>query len=297
MTSLGGTVGQTDKPCPVCEGVGQFAFTKYGYAIHACQTCGHRFLGKQASPNHLSQVYDDQYFSGGGAGYPDYLAQGDMLRDHGRRYARLLRSHVSTGSMLDVGAAAGFVLQGFTDEGWNGSGIEPNVAMAEHGRAQLGLEIQTGPLETVVLNDPVDLVSMIQVLPHLYDLEAGLASAARVTKPKGHWLIETWNRESLTARVFGQHWHEYSPPSVMRWFAPDDLARLLACYGFEEIARGRPKKRIRSGHAKSLLRYKLRDMGAVGRLMGASLGIIPDSLTIPYPSEDLFWGLYRKRSA
>ena len=54
-----------------------------------------------------------------------------------------------------------------------------------------------------------DLVTMIQVLPHFYDLHQALQSAADVTKPQGYWLIETWNRDSMSAKLFGSEWHEY----------------------------------------------------------------------------------------
>ena len=35
----------------------------------------------------VAEIYDDSYFSGGGAGYSDYLAEGEMLKQRGRMYA------------------------------------------------------------------------------------------------------------------------------------------------------------------------------------------------------------------
>ena len=40
-----------------------------------------------------------------------------------------------------------------------------------------------------------DLVTMIQVIPHFYDLHQAIKAANNVTKPVDHWLIETWKRE------------------------------------------------------------------------------------------------------
>jgi hypothetical protein len=46
--------------------------------------------------------------------------------------------------------------------------------------------------------------------------------------PRGRaWIIETWNRDDWVARLLGRHWHEYSPPSVLHWFNPDGLRRLV----------------------------------------------------------------------
>ncbi|MCU0712706.1 MAG: hypothetical protein MUC43_11645, partial [Pirellula sp.] len=101
-----------------------------------------------------------------------------------------------------------------------------------------------------------------------------------------------WNAESLSARLLGRQWHEYSPPSVVRWFSPTNLGRLCESYGFQKIAGGRPSKWISGAHAKSLLSYKLtRFPLSLGKHL---LRMVPDKLRLPYPSEDLFWQLFKK---
>lgn len=279
--------------CPICNGAMQGLFAHRGYPVLGCEVCGHRAARIAPCANHVERVYTDQYFSGGGAGYPDYLSEARLLRAHGRRYASRLTRYMTPGTMLDVGTAAGFVLKGFTDAGWRGEGIEPNRSMAEYARAQLGLQVATGTLEEYDADRQYELVSMIQVVAHFVDLQRALRVAAQVTAQGGFWLIETWNRESLTARAFGKHWHEYSPPSVVQWFSPEGLARLAAQFGFQEVARGRPLKWIGGGHAKSLLRYRL-EGSRLERFTASAVGLIPDRLAIPYPAEDLFWALFRK---
>lgn len=282
--------------CPICNHQSQDLFSQYGYRIRQCLSCRHQFLETRVAEGHPDQVYGDDYFHGGGAGYPNYLNHADILRNHGRQYGEILEQYVQPGQMLDVGAAAGFILQGFMDYGWTGDGVEPNDEMADYGRSQLNLSIHTGSLETASLDEAYDLVSMIQVIPHFYDLHQALQAASERTNPGGYWLIETWNRDSWSARILKRHWHEYSPPSVLRWFSPADLSLLVKQYGFELVATGRPKKWLRASHAKSLLRFKLKSMGLLGRMLSKLLTLIPGHITIPYPAEDLFWGLYRKSS-
>lgn len=241
-----------------------------------------------------AQVYGNDYFYGGAAGYPDYLAEGRLIHEHGRRYGKLLTKYMPPGTLLDVGAAAGFILNGLRDHHWQGDGIEPNAQMAAFGREQLGINVQVGTLETLEpTGKTYDVVSMIQVLPHFYDLHQALQSAAAVTKAGGYWLIETWNRESISAKVFGTGWHEYSPPSVLHWFAPADLKLLAQQYGFAVVAQGRPQKWIAGAHVKSLLGYKFEAMPG-GRWLKALLRLVPDRWQIPYPAEDLFWMLFQK---
>ena len=293
------SITSTDRSinCPICHHSSQRKFQKYEYWIQECQTCHHQFLEARPSSNHAAQVYGDDYFHGGAAGYPDYLAEGQLIREHGRRYGKMLKKHMQPGKILDVGAAAGFILSGFVDHHWVGDGIEPNAQMATFAQQQLGLNVQTGTLENLsqVLDGcTYDLVTMIQVLPHFYDLHQALQSAAKVTNPQGYWLIETWNRDSVSAKLFGSEWHEYSPPSVLHWFSPQDLKQLAAQYGFEVVVQGRPQKWLNGAHVKSLLSYKFDTMPG-GRILKALLKLIPDRLKIPYPAEDLFWILFQKK--
>ena len=149
-------------------------------------------------------------------------------------------------------------------------------------------------LESLQANQTYDLVSMIQVIAHFADLRQALQVAADATKPSGYWLIETWNKDSWAARLFGQNWHEYSPPSVLHWFSPTTLKALAAQFGFHEIAHGRPSKWINGGHAKSLLQYKLQSV-PLGRQAGKLLNLLPEYLPLPYLADDLFWMLLRKK--
>ena len=134
---------------------------------------------------------------------------------------------------------------------------------------------------------------MIQVVGHLTDVRKAFAVCAEVLAVNGFLLIESWDRGSWTARILGKNWHEYSPPSVLRWFSLADLEKLLTQFGFVRIATGRPPKRIRAAHAKTLLNYKWQTRPFSG-ILHAMIRIVPDRLEIPYPAEDLFWALFRR---
>lgn len=274
--------------CPLCQSESKFSFEAKGFAVRDCVKCGHRFAGIAADENHVSAIYDDSYFSGGGAGYSDYLADGEMLKRRGQMYSKKLEKFSATkGKMLDVGAAAGFILQGFIDEGWKGIGLEPNAEIAKTGREKFELDIRQGSLESFAADKKFDLISMIQVVAHFYAPREAFQKAFDLLGDNGFLLIETWNRESISARIFGKNWHEYSPPSVLQWFSEKSLTEFLGGMGFEKIAGGRPSKKISGAHAKSLLKYRLGN--------NFLLKLIPDKLQFPYPSEDLFWAIYRKK--
>ena len=279
--------------CSICGNSSHPEFEKHGYTINTCDTCQHQFVDIPQSPEHTNQIYTDQYFFEGGDGYLDYTSESDLLIAHGKRYGKLLKKYTEAGTVFDVGAAAGFILNGLTQTGWNGKGIEPNDTMAQYARQSLNLDVKTGIFEQYTSDEKFDLVSMIQVIAHFYDVRQAIDVARSLLHQDGLLLIETWDRASFPARILGENWHEYSPPSVVNWFSADSLKQLVEQFGFEEIARGRPDKRLNGKHAKSLVRYKLETMRG-GKVLGSLLNVIPDHLQIPYPSFDLFWALYKR---
>ncbi len=279
--------------CPLCGSPSHRVFERYDIWIVDCDVCGHRFADFVATPEEIQKVYGDDYFDGGGAGYKNYLDEELLLRAAGRRYAGIVGKYASPGTVLDIGAAAGFILQGFQEAGWCGSGIELNDSMANYGREKLNLDIFTGGLEAYIPTNDFDLVMMIQVIPHLRDPISALEKVASLTRSGGFLLIETWRRDSFTAKVFGRNWHEYSPPSVLHWFSKKGLQDAVEKAGFKTVASGRPAKWINAGHAKSLIKYKLEQIPA-GNLLAKGLPLIPDKLNLPYPAEDLAWMLFQK---
>lgn len=277
--------------CVLCADAARTEFEKNGHPIFSCSGCGHWFSLPESQADHVEAVYGDDYFFGGKQGYPNYLDESALLRKRGSKYAKRIAEFTPPGTMLDVGAAAGFLLKGFTDAGWSGVGLEPNPGMVRYGTDELGLDMRRGTLEDFEADRTFDLVSMIQVVAHFRDIRRAFATLRDVTRDGGLLLIETWNRKSLTARLTGRRWHEYSPPSVLHWFDPAGLERVLEGFGFQAVKCGRTLKWISVRHALSLASYVLGDRSSESLQFRVS-----PSLAVPYPSEDLFWAVYQKSS-
>ena len=113
--------------------------------------------------------------------------------------------------------------------------------------------------------------------------------------PDGLLLIETWNCDSLAARVFGTNWHQYNPPSVLHWFSKLSLAEQLEHCDFEVVQTGRPVKWISLGNAAAALKKAVSDSKLLSTLC-APLGLMPEWLKVPYPMDDCFWIVARKKA-
>ena len=297
--SFGGAVGRkgelAPELCPVCDSEATRWHSIKGYPIDECRRCHHRFVPGVRTIQHVRETFDDSYFSDGGAGYPGYLREGEILRERGHRYARIVARYIPAGRMLDVGCAAGFILRGFLDCGWSGRGLEPNRGMVELGRRS-GLDLECGILEDYRSDEQFDLITMLQSMMHFYDLRRACERAADLTRPGGFWLIEAFNPRSLTARLMGKQWHDYNPPSVLHWFSLEVLRLLLAGFGLHQIAGGRAPKSISTAHAKSVLNFKFGGSSGLRRALLSVFSAIPDTLAVPYPGDDIYWALLRKRS-
>ena len=280
--------------CTICgSGNPHLAFMKDEYRILHCSDCDHLFTDLKMTPKKVEIIYSDSYFNDGGSGYDDYTVEKEMLINRGEYYADKMRKFMVPGKVLDIGAAAGFILKGFENRGWHGTGIEPNKSMADYGKNIVGVNIKKGSFECVKLEEKFDLIILIQVVAHLYNLNSSIKKIYKNLNPGGHLLIETWNKDSLTARLFGKNWHEYSPPSTLNFFGIRSLKKLLSNNNFLFVAKGTPRKSIHSKHAKSILKHKLLEIPGIKWMAGITI-LIPENKLIPYPAEDLFWFLFKK---
>lgn len=275
-----------------CDSPKHLKFIKNGVRINECNSCHHIYADIENLENHTDQVYSDEYFFEGKTGYPNYLDNRKILIKAGKRYAKIIKNFTHTGMMLDVGCAAGFIMKGFEMEGWKCYGVEPNDTMASYGRENFHFDIQTGSLENYTSDQKFDLVSMIQVIGHFYDLHQAIRNVKDLLKPNGLVLIESWNMKSLIAKLLGRRWHEYSPPSVLHWFSDTTIKQLFEKQGFRLIAKGHPIKKINVRHAVSLLDEKLPKFAFKKQILKQA-DILAGKYSVIYPLHDLKWYIFK----
>jgi SAM-dependent methyltransferase len=272
-----------------------FVFRKNGFDIYECRDCHTQFCGLDTDEeSYLAKNYSDAYFFEGGAGYPDYLEEKDILIKHGDYYANILKKIISPGRMLDVGAAAGFLMSGFQQNGWQCTGIEPNKHMAEFGKHKLKLSLKTGDIEHFESNDKFDLISMIQVIGHIFNLDMALNNVSSLLKDNGLLLIECWDRGSLASKLWGRKWHEYSPPSVINWYTKKSLRQIMERHGYKLLTTGRPKKQISLEHALSLVSNEIKLFRQIKTIVNKVAK--SKDIYFTYPPFDLFYAIYRKET-
>ena len=212
----------------------------------ACRDCGMIFLRVQPVGATLERMYAKEYFETDfRCGRSDarstdaeaFRAENDGLLDRLERYR-------GQGRLLEVGCAAGLLLQRAEARGWRVRGVELSADAVADARA-LGLDVHRGTLDDAPLEaDAFDLVFMGDVLEHVPDCRATLQQVARVLAPGGHVVVlGPITTHSLARRVglalygaVGRDIVLREPPYHLWEFRPASLAALARRVGLEPVA-------------------------------------------------------------
>jgi SAM-dependent methyltransferase len=137
------------------------------------------------------------------------------------------------GRMLDIGCGSGWFIFQMRDRGWEVTGVEPNVAAANFGKSEKGLNIFPGSLLDVKFpDDCFDYVRMNHSFEHMEHPNQVLDEAYRILSHNGKLMIGVPNRDSLNARVFGRYWHHLALPLHTFSYSVQTLSRMLRKHKF-----------------------------------------------------------------
>lgn len=165
----------------------------------------------------------------------EYLSQ-----ERGRRKsARRLLDGATTvcpppGSLLDIGASAGFLVEEARRRGYNARGIEPALwALAEAEKRGLGSVIDTGDAHDLsrIQNATVDMITAVDLIEHLEKPGQFLAECRRILKPNGCLVLVTPQFDSIVARLLRSSWYCIMP-AHLHYFTRASMRGSLADAGF-----------------------------------------------------------------
>jgi 2-polyprenyl-3-methyl-5-hydroxy-6-metoxy-1,4-benzoquinol methylase len=246
-----------------------------------CRRCGLIYVGRRGG---------DFTFTGGadvdrsGAladriaalGIVDHAVEDAELR-HRRaadreRIERLRRHAPAAGTLLDVGAATGALLEAASESFAEVEGVEPDPITSEQARAA-GHRVRTGTLEDVVApNGGFDAITMVHVLEHFDSPRRALERVRELLAPGGAILIETPTTDCLWFRVAPRRWRQLIPDHYF-FFSRATLTALLASAGLEPIEHAKVGRRVTLRFAADRLRRAGLPLAGVTAAGVARLGI------------------------
>ncbi|MEN2988705.1 methyltransferase domain-containing protein [Tistrella sp. BH-R2-4] len=183
-------------PCPVCEGTDFTPLAtrdRYGVPCRVviCKTCTLVQTNPYLDDNSVGKFYSEIFgpLHRGAEQPTEQKFRG--RRQYGSRVASWLMKNGVTPPMqvVDVGCSSGGVLQGLTDAGFKGVGIDISPDYIADARSR-GLTAIVGTLDDLVLPEPPDVIAYCQSLEHFVSINEELERISRVAGAKTQVYIE-----------------------------------------------------------------------------------------------------------
>ena len=226
-----------DEPRPVGE--------KEGLQVVSCGRCGFFYVNPRIPADKLPELYDRSYWYERMKlhGYPDI----ERRAGHDYRLAvarwEVIGTKVPSGCYLDIGCSNGAMVKRADELGYEAYGLEIDPEVAELARGATGRPVFEGPLrEQRFARGEFDLITMHDILEHLYDPRTELREIKRVLAPEGLLVMETFRRDcpQFEAGLADMSHDDIKPGEHVYMYRQEEIHRLLAEAGLAVRAVGYP---------------------------------------------------------
>lgn len=222
--------------CPSCQsGALRFPFVEKLSWLACCVECGLRYASPQPSDEELSEIYNEEYYSGFGFTSESPASYREMKQIGFTRLLALAETFVSPGSLVDIGSALGDMLLAASRRGWKAAGIERNSYAVARANELIPNATFHGSLED--FNYPAataDLVTCVDVIEHLRQPTCAFRRVIELLRPGGCLLLTTVDVDGWQSRVCGHRWVHYHRDHLW-YFNRQSLQGLAHQAGFEVI--------------------------------------------------------------
>jgi 2-polyprenyl-6-hydroxyphenyl methylase/3-demethylubiquinone-9 3-methyltransferase len=150
--------------------------------------------------------------------------------------------------ILDIGCGGGLIAEPLCRLGGHVTGLDPSeetIGAAQAHAASQGLAVtyHCGTAEELAATGAAfDLVTALEVLEHVPDVEAFLETCAALVKPGGLIVLSTLNRTArsyalgIVAAEYVLGWLPKGTHDWRRFIEPEQLRAILGAIGFEDFA-------------------------------------------------------------
>jgi 2-polyprenyl-3-methyl-5-hydroxy-6-metoxy-1,4-benzoquinol methylase len=198
-----------------------------------CMNCGHIFANPCPSPQFITSLYSE---------IADPLYE-EEAQGRSKNFLRLLsyleKIQPSKGTLFDVGAATGILLNLARQRGWEPAGIESSSWAVGVAEEKYHLHIMQGSFEKADLRQNFySAVTMVDFIEHTPRPLESLTKANEILALTGILCLVTPDIHSLAARIAGKKWWHFRP-AHLSYFSLKSLLALLHQTGFKVLKKRR----------------------------------------------------------
>ena len=200
-----------------------------GFKGRKCPKCGLIYISPRPSRDEVHDLYghDD-------AQIPAAVHIGGDFgkRLDARHHLKLIRRFIGSGSLLEVGAGAGYFLDEARNLGFVPFAIEFNPIQANHIRERLKIPCAESPLDPSLFDGRTfDVIYHCDVVSHFFDPIGDFRSMYALLNDDGLLVFETGNFGDMSQRYF-HHIRRFQYPDHLFFFSSENLRTLLDQTGF-----------------------------------------------------------------
>jgi len=219
-------------PCPLCNIYStDVVITENGYSGKKCPCCNTIFISPRPSEDEIIALYEED-----NAIVPaeSHISGGLSKRLYARHNLALVKKHIKSGSLLEIGAGAGHFLQEARRQGFDVYGIEPNRVQANYING-LGIRCETAPLSASSFGGRAfDIIYHCDVLSHFYDPVKTFKTINSKLNDEGYIIFETGNLGDVASKFY-RYFLGFLYPDHLSFFGEGGIKKLLNISGFDLI--------------------------------------------------------------
>jgi SAM-dependent methyltransferase len=231
--------------CPVCNSsdladvfrVKDYSVSNEVFMIVECKSCSLRLTQDVPDQDSIGSYYKSE----------DYISHSDTSKGlinnlYQRVRKRTLKQKrklienttgLKNGYLLDTGSGTGAFANEMVKNGWQVTGLEPDVSARSKARELYGIELQGLEVFYELPVSSFDAITFWHVLEHVHELNPYMETLKKLLKPKGKLFIAVPNYTSRDAATYGEYWAAYDVPRHLYHFSPTAMKMLVEKHGMK----------------------------------------------------------------
>lgn len=210
----------------------QVVIEENGYEGRKCPKCNLIYVSPRPSFSQIQNLYshDQAHISA-----ESHISASFSKRLYAKHNLRIMKRFIKSGSILEIGAGAGYFLDEARGEGFKVYSIELNSIHADFIRSKLGIPCEESPLDASSFDGKkFDIIYHCDVLSHFYDPIAEFKKINSALRGNGIIVFETGNFGDVKKRYY-RLFEKFQYPDHLFFFGENSLKELLRLTGFKFI--------------------------------------------------------------
>lgn len=221
-------------PCIFCnKSTDRIVIEEGGYKGRKCPTCGLIYISPRPSLDEIHNLYRlDRARTSAKSLIADLISKKLVAKHH----LRIIKKFIRSGSMLEIGAGAGYFLHEARKEGFDVYGIELNEILAKFIIENLGIPCEASPVSDSTFDGKLfDIIYHCDVISHFYNPILEFEKINKKLKKGGFVIFETGNLGDVEEKYY-KYFVSFQYPDHLFFFSVVTLKELLLRTGFKPIS-------------------------------------------------------------